>query len=230
MANDGRYVDYGNPLQIGVRNLSDGTTREPLRGGSYGELIVAEMWGKYGELCRRGYVYAGIGAAAAAVPIATTLTNAPAIWNPSDSGKLVVPLKILLSLGAIGTPILNGFTLSYLTNAGSSAAAGDPVATWTNIAPVNLLLGKGSAATTKFSGAVSTYTANPARLMDLGFGHHLEGAAASGQLYSQFSIDLDGVVMMPPGTTLHLGSTIATSTTYWTTFIFAELPQPAYGF
>ena len=227
---DARYVDFGKPLQVGIRNLSDGTRAEALRGGSYGELITSQLWGKYGELCRRGYVFAGIGAAAAAVPIATTLTNAPSIWNPANSGKLVVPLSIRLSLGAVGTPILQGFTLSYLTNAESSIGTADPVVTWTNIAPVNLLLGKGSAATTMFSGAVSTYTVNPARLMDLGFGHLLEGAAASGQLYSQFSHDFDGSLMLPPGTTIHLGSTIATSTSYWTTIVFAEIPLPAFGF
>jgi hypothetical protein len=215
--------------QIGPRNLSDGS-QELLRGGSYGELVTSQFWGKYGELVRRGYVYVAPVAAAAAVPIATTLTNAPSLWNPADSGKLVVPLKILISLGAIGTPILNGFTLSYLTNAGSAIATAAPIVTWTNVAPTNLLLGKGGTATTKFAPAVSTYTTNPARLMDLGFGHHLEGTAASGQLYSQFSIDFDSMLMLPPGTSIHLGSTIATSTTYWSTFIFAEIPAPAYGF
>jgi hypothetical protein len=230
MATDSRYVDNARPLQIGVRNISDGETGQPLRGGSYGELIVGQLGGKYNEWCRRGYVYAGIGAAAAAVPIATTLTNAPSIWNPANSGKLVVPIKVQLSLGAVGTPILQGFTLSYLVNAGSAIGTADPVVTWTNIAPVNLLLGKGSAATTLHSGAVSTYTVNPARLMDLGFGHHLEGTAASGQLYSKFEYAFDGELMLPPGATLHLGSTIATSTTYWATWIFAELPMPAFGF
>lgn len=227
---DSRFIDAGRPMQIGPKNVSDGLTEQTLRGGSYGELITASMWGEYGEFCRRGYVHAAIGAAAAAVPIATTLTNAPSLWNPSDSNKLVVPLSIQLSLGAIGTPILQGFTISYLTATGSAVATGQPIATFTNIAPVNLLLGKGGTATTKFSGAVSTYTTNPARLMDLGFGHHLEGTAASGQLYSQFSFDFHGRLMMPPGTSIHLGSTIATSTTYWTTIIFAEIPLPDFGF
>jgi hypothetical protein len=60
--------------------------------------------------------------------------------------------------------------------------------------------------------------------MDLGFGHLLEGAAASGQLYSQFHHDFDGSLQLWPGSSLHFGSTIATSTTYWTTILFAEIP------
>jgi hypothetical protein len=168
----------------------------------------------------------GIGAAAAAVPIATTLTNAPSLWNPSNSGKIVIPMRVNLSLGAVGVPPLQGFTISYLVNTGSLVAVGNPIATWTNIAPVNTLLGKGGLSSTFFSGAVSTYTVNPARLMDLGFGHLLEGAAATGQQYSQFGYDFDGEIIMPPGTSIHLGSTIATNTTYWMSISFAEIPVP----
>jgi hypothetical protein len=195
--------------------------------GKYGQLLTSDLFGKFGDLCMRGYVYAATGAAAAAVPIATTLTNSPTLWNPASSSKLVIPLRILLSLGAVGTPILQGFTISYLTGAGDGIGTGAPVVTFTNIAPVCLLLGKGTSASTKFAGAVCTFTTQPARIMDLGFGHLLEGAAASGQLYSQFYHDFDGSLQMPPGTTISLGSTIATSTTYWTTIIFAEIPMPA---
>ncbi|HXK36986.1 MAG TPA: hypothetical protein VJ553_05395 [Candidatus Paceibacterota bacterium] len=194
--------------------------------GSYGNQLVSDLYGKFGEMCRRGYVFAAVGAAAAAIPIGTTLTNAPVIWNVASSGKLVIPLRIILSLGAIGTPILNGFAVYFLKNTGDSVGTGLPIVTFTEIAPVNTFIGRGVTARTKFAGAVATYTTQPAKLMDLGFGHHLEGAAASGQLYSMFYHDFDGAVMMPPGTSLTLGSTIATSTTYWTTILFAELPIP----
>ena len=216
-------ITYAPINKVGPANASDGSRLEP-RAGSYGELIVKQLGGRYMEMCRRGYVFAAIGAAAAAVPIATTLTNAPALWNPSDSNKVVVPLSVQLSLGAIGTPILQGFTISYLLSTGSTVATGLPIATFTNIAPTCLRLGQAATATTKYAGAVATYTVNPARLIDLGFGHHLEGAAASGQLYSNFGFNFDGQLVMAPGTLIALGSTIATSTTYWTSIIFAEIP------
>ena len=216
-------VDYLRLSQVGVQNASDGA-QIPQRAGNYGELIVGQLGGKYQEWNRRGYLFAAVGAAAAAVPIATTLTNSPTLWNPADSNKIVVPVSVQLSLGAIGTPILQGFTISYLISTGSTVATGLPLATFTNVAPVSLRLGQGTTATTKFAGAVDTFTVNPARLMDLGFGHHLEGAAASGQLYSGFGFDFEGRLLMWPGTAISLGSTIATSTTYWTTIIFAEIP------
>ncbi len=209
----------------GVRNLNKGAN-DFASLGTRGQVLCGEVIGKYASLADKGLIFVAPVAAAAAVPIATTLTNAPALWNPASSGKYVYPLRVVLSLGAIGTPILNGFTISYLKDAGDNIGTGAPVVTWTNVAPTNALIGKGTACKTKFSPAVSTYTTQPARLMDLGFGHHLEGSAASGQLYSQFYYDFDGGLVMPPGTTIHLGSTIATSTTYWTTFIFAELPAP----
>ncbi|HXK36987.1 MAG TPA: hypothetical protein VJ553_05400 [Candidatus Paceibacterota bacterium] len=220
-------LKFSEALSVGApKNLSD-NQRTDFLGGSMGQLVTADIWGKFGEFCRRGWVFSARVAAAAAVPISTTLTNAPSIWNPAGSGKLVVPLRIILSLGAIGTPILQGFTLSFLTGAGSVEATGAPVITWTNVAPVCLSVGAAKVATTRFAPAVSTYTVNPAALMDLGFGHLLEGAAASGQLYSQFMHDFDGSVLLWPGSTLHFGSTIATSTTYWTTIVFAEIPALA---
>jgi hypothetical protein len=174
---------------------------------------------------RRGLVFSATVAAVAAVPINTTLTNAPSLWNPTSSGKIVVPLRIMLSVGAIGTPILQGFTISYLTNTGDVIATGAPIATGTPVAVVNTLLGKGITPKTIWLPAVSTYTTNPAKLLDLGMGHHLEGAAATAQFYV-LDHDFRGEIIMPPGTSIHLGSTIATSTTYWTTILFAELQAP----
>lgn len=195
--------------------------------GKYGQVLTSDLFGKFGDLAMRGLVFAAPTAAALAIPVNTTLTNSPALWNPASSNKLVIPLRVLLSLGAIGTPILQGFTISYLTAAGDGIGTGAPVVTFTNIAPTCTLLGKGTTASTKFAGAVATYTTQPARIMDLGFGHHLEGAAASGCLYTNFYHDFDGSLQMPPGTLIVLGSTIATSTTYWVTYLFAEIPMPA---
>jgi hypothetical protein len=39
--------------------------------------------------------------------------------------------------------------------------------------------------------------------------------------------DFDSALILPPGTTASIGSTIATSTTYYLTIIFAEVPMVA---
>jgi hypothetical protein len=218
-------IDVAFNFQEGIQQLGPGTLAFGSV-GSYGNILVSDLYGKFGELTRRGLVFSANTAAAAAVPINTTLTNAPSLWNPTSSGKLVIPLRIALSVGAIGTPILQGFTLSYLLNTGDVVATGAPIATWTPVAAVNTLLGKGITPRASFAPAVSTYTVNPALLVNLGFGHFLEGAGATGQLYSMYYADLDGQIVMPPGTSIHFGSTIATSMTFWTSILFAELPMP----
>lgn len=216
-------LDYIRQVQAGVQNVSDGS-QNPLRGGNYGELIVADLWGKYGELTRRGLVFAARSGAAAAIPVNTTLTNAPTLWNPASSAKLVVPLKIMFSAAALGTYVIDGFTVSYVTATGDTAAAALPIITFTNIAPINVLLGKGAAATTKFANATVTWTTNPTALMDIGLGQNLQGTAANGEPY-KLVYDFEGALALPPGTAISIGAaTAATSATYWTTILFAELP------
>jgi len=197
-----------------------------LRTGSYGELIVQPLFGKYAELSRRGYVYAARSAAAATIPVNTTLTNSPTLWNKASSGKLVYLLQVLFSPAAIGTPVISGLTLSWLKNTGDGVGTGAPIVTFTNVAPNPCLIGRG-ACSTAWAPATDTFTTQPAALMDLGLGYWLSGTAATGSQIT-YIFDFDGTVVMPPGTSVSIGSaTAATSVTYWTTLIFAELPLPA---
>src|SRR4030042_1584928 len=97
-------LKFSEALSVGApKNLSD-NQRTDFLGGSMGQLVTADIWGKFGEFCRRGWVFSARVAAAAAVPISTTVTNAPTSWNPAGSGKLVVPLRIILARGAIWAP------------------------------------------------------------------------------------------------------------------------------
>ena len=163
MATDIGKVDFSSAQSVigsSIRNYSDGQYTN-FTSGSYGDLQVSEFWGKYGTLVRKGLVYVARVNTAASVPVTTTLTNAPALWNPAGSNKYVIPLKIMFSVGAIGTPVLQGFMLSYLNGAGATAATGAPVITWTNQATVNMKLGGAADPTTLFAPAVVTYTTQP---------------------------------------------------------------------
>lgn len=192
--------------------------------GNSGEQIVQNLYGDYAELTRRGLVYTARSGAAAAIPINSTLTNSPTLWNPASSGKLVYLLQLLLSPGAIGTPVLTGLTLSWLKNTGDGVGTGAPIVTFTNIAPTGNLVGRG-AATTRFANAVVTFTTQPAVLMDLGIMHWLEGTAATGAMLPVM-YDFKGTVVLPPGTSVSVGAIAATSSTFWTSMVFAEVPLP----
>ncbi len=207
----------------GPVSLSDGNNGF-MRAGNSGEVIVSSLYGQYAELTRRGQVFVAKSAAAAAIPIQSALTNSPTLWNVSSSGKLVYPLAIMLSPGAIGTPVLHGLTISQTLATGDAALTGAPIATFTNVVPVPCLLGRG-AATTRFAHGTDTFTTNPTWIADLGLGHWIEGTAATG-LQQRMFIDLAGLIVLPPGTAISIGATTATSTTYTVSIFFAEAPLP----
>lgn len=192
-----------------------------------GEQVVLPGGSDYQELTRQGFVFTGRSTAAAAIPINTTLTNSPTLWNASSSGKVCIPLFLKMSVAAINTPALQGFSVSYLANTGDSVATGAPIATFTAIVPVSNLIGRG-ACKARFAHGTVTFTTQPAVVMDLGLNHWLEGTAASGGL-ADTTIDFKGSIIMPPGTAISIGCpTAASSTTYWASLVFAEFPAYLY--
>jgi hypothetical protein len=215
--------DITNQLSVGPQQVSNGA-RISQRGGRQGDGIVSDLWGKWGELASQGQVFAARVNTAAIIPIFSTSTNAPALWNPAGSGKWVVPIRIIIQPFAVGTPVFTSFSLQYLVNCGATAATAAPVLTFTTQAPVNMRLGTGLASTTLFSPAVSTYTTNPAQLQDLGLGHILEGTAATGMVYNTQYYDFDSTLILPPGALISIGGAVASGITYKSTFIFAEIP------
>jgi hypothetical protein len=223
MATDIGKVDFSSALTISApKNLTDGQYTN-FSGGSMGELIAADIWGKYGEMARRGWVYTASGTLLT-IPVYTTLTNGPALWNPAGSGKLVVPLKIMLSPGGLGTPVITGLVGCFLNSAGSTAATGAPVITWTNILPIGTALGRQGTATTMFANAVVTYTTQPAAFYHIGLGMWKSGTDAI-SLPTTLVHDFDSAVMIWPGSLFAIGGTpAATSTTYITSIMFAEIP------
>lgn len=211
-------------IMIGPQLANDGAVVN-MRGDNYGAQMVLEMGGKYMEWVRRGYVYAARSGAAAAIPVNTTLTNGPTLWNTASSGKLVVPLKVLFSAATLGTQVIDGFTLHGIPSTGDAAATGLPIAAFTNVAPNSCLIGSSKACNTKFANAAVTLTNTaPTAIMDLGMGQWLNGTSAYGAPYT-LSFEFDGSIVMPPGTAIAIGAaTAATSATYWTTILFAEIP------
>lgn len=187
--------------------------------------LVQEYGGKFQYLAQQGQVFAARSSAAAAIPVNTTLTNSPTLWNPASSGKNVILLGISFSFATLGTQIIDGFTLSYLANAGDGVGTAAPVVTFTNIPPVSTKIGSGLGSSTKFANGTVTFTTQPTAFMDLGMGQNLNGTAANGEPYNQLRYEFNGEVIMQPGTTISVGAaTAATSGTYWTTILFAEVP------
>lgn len=79
-------------------NAADGAATE-FRLGHTGEVIVQELHGRYAETMMRGAVYSAANQSAQAVSaaLATTYTGL-CLYNPVNSGKILVPLKVKYAL------------------------------------------------------------------------------------------------------------------------------------
>lgn len=214
-------------LQNGLVGPLQKGSQAYLRTSDMGEQVTVPGASDYYEWTRQGFVFTARSGAAAAIPINTTLTNSPTLWNAASSGKVVVPMFLALSVAAVGTPVLTSLSVSYLANTGDGIGTGAPIVTFTNVAPISNMLGRG-ACKTRFANATVTFTTQPAVIMDTGVTHWLEGTAATGLLINT-QYDFKGSIIMPPGTSISIGApTTATSTTYWTSIVFAEFPAYLY--
>ena len=225
MASDDNGLNLQKTQITGIQNIAD---NQNIYGsaGNWGQSLVGAVYGKYGETTRRGMNFSARSGTAASIPVNSAISNSPTLWNPASSGVVVFLQKINLSQAALGTPVIQGFTLGYVLSTGDAAGTNLPLATFTPITPINNLLGKGSAAKAKFAHATVTFTANPPAFMDIGLGMEVDGVAAYAAPY-QLTFDLDGMLVLPPGTAVVLGSaTAASSMTYWVTYTWSELPTP----
>lgn len=206
---------------VGVARRTD-DTESPLRVGNTGELITsAGLNGVYYEQTMRGnaFVYA-MSTAASIVAVGTA--GFPNLWNPLGSGKLLVLTKITWQAAAIGTPVISGFQYAYLANAGAQVGTASPVLTGTYVGGVNLLLGSGQMSVMKFAGAAGTMTTAPTIFAAAG----LNLGATATQTPWTGSDDINGRIVIPPGTLFQIGASTATSTTFNISIWGLELPMP----
>lgn len=205
--------------RVGVARYNDDAEYPP-RIGSQGELIISDFNGKYYEQTMRGNAFVYTSTAAAA--IAALGNNNPTLWNPMGSGKNLVITKVVLGAAAVGTPVMTAFQWGYQTGVGSQVGTAAPVVSLTAVAGVNLLLGAGNNSIMRYAPATITLTTAPTFLAPIGFS--LSATVSSGWNLTQ---DVDGGIIVPPGTLVQIGASTATSTTFFTAIYGLELPIPS---
>jgi hypothetical protein len=198
----------------------------PLNGDNWGAMLVAEQGPQYLEWLRRGWIFSVKTATAAAIPIYSTATNAPTLWNPLSSGKLVVPLFINFTQAAVASAAVTGFMVMVEDGMGDFQQTGAPFPTFTNIAPVSCLVGSKLVATTRYAHGTVTWTTQPTALFDLGIGQNVQGTAATGAPVGGLSYELKGKVGLLPGGAMAVGGYAASGNTWTVSIVFAELPMP----
>jgi hypothetical protein len=211
--------------QVGPNVYSDAGQPQPIREGSYGEMVVSDFHGLWAEETLRGNAFAYNTTSAAA--FAAFGSNQPTLWNPAGSGKICILGRITIQAAAVGTPAISGLQYGFIQNAGSSisgALTGGPVLTFTSVAPQNLCVsGPQKGSKMLWAPAVSTFTTAPAFLAAVGF--NLGGTAT----FTPFTFidNIDGRIILWPGSILQIAASAATSTTFNTSIWGLELPAPA---
>lgn len=226
-------LDYQNLLQVGEATYSD-NGRVAMRGDNFGGTVVNQLFGHYTELTLRKHVFCAKTAAAIAMCSISTATNTPTLWNKTSSGRILIPLTLNMTIQAAATNtswISQGLCASFVQSAGDSAATGMTFATFTNVTPVPMAIGK-SSCQAYFAGAVMTMTSPTLTShYDLPFSQYLIGSTLTAEApmtFSTISHDFQGQIVMPPGTAIVFGSTSTTlsTVTYNFSLTFAELPIP----
>jgi hypothetical protein len=214
--------------RVGPPRMAD-DDEKPLRLGNYGELMCNDMNGFYAEQVLRGNGYVWSTPIAGVALIAMTTANAPALWNPPNSGKVCVLQKITYLRTAVGTPLEGGIV--YFTGVqpvrGVGTAADLP--TNTPVAGRNLrldLYGDNSGMTWCPATLTSTAAFSPTFHSFSGVSQIAATGTTTG-IGNQLLVDrIDGLIAIPPGGIFAIGANVSLSTTYAISVFGLCLPMP----
>lgn len=209
-----------------ILSLNDKSSNEsdtvPLGAGVHRELLMNSIMGKYYALLRKGKIFIHTTVVAGvAIPISTTVAPPFGVWNPSDSGKLVIPL-IYANAYVSGTNVQTGIGLGIVTSTGGSLATAAPISAMTAVSPRNGLIGLGDQSRcTGFS--ASTLTTAGTFFYSLGQNTFTGAATVPVSICGPMWWDFDGLLGIPPGNLIYPVGNAASVGLYQQTLVVAEL-------
>ena len=193
--------------------------------GRANELLVAEIHGKYYTQCYRGNVYyATTTAAGVAIITSSTLTPTYSLWNPAGSGKLMVPIALMVAWGTV-TSVAGGVVWTATTNAGSSISTTAPMVAFGSGSALNANLGSGKVSVVRAAtGGTTTLVAAPTLFRTTGISVG-STALAAGTAWWVAREDYDGSMIVPPNNAIHVMASTALAATCCITTAWLEVPQ-----
>lgn len=195
-------------LQVGTLSVS-GTAKTVARAGQQGDLIVSELHGRYYEQAYRGNVFSvctqGTGITTTAA-LATTFTGL-AVGNPITSGVNLVLNKFTVAQFAVGAAA----TIGIMGGAGAVVAS---------LTPQNRIIG--GAASSKATASAGATISTPVLIATFG---EVGSLATTGYgLQAGISVDLEGSIIIPPGSFVASYTAIATTSALQFSFSWEEVP------
>jgi len=194
----------GQPSSGGANAILSG------RAGQLGDVIMSELHGRYYETTYRGNSFLlSVSTAAAVTAFSGAAGGTPmlAIFNPSGSGRNAVLNKV--SVGNVVAASAAG-TVSFALWFGATAA----ITQATTVTPWNM-------GTQLQSGSVVTgfrnvaLTSSTAASNAIALSSYYWATAAGVGLVSNGIIDLEGAVIIPPGSYCALGGSAALTSATW---------------
>jgi len=197
----------------------------------FGEALpVAAVGGKYFDWVRKGYVFTGLTSTPLSILKYDSATNVPTLWNPADSGRLIVPMILKATPSAEGTVAIHSIGFTYKLNCGSALGTAAPFSAFTEVAAVNMLLGGGQKQLGKWAPATVTATA-AGTLFDLSsIGLWVDGTPTSVGPATGFKFEFDALILKPGSAISIVATPAASSTTYSVALTWAELPYDPESF
>lgn len=108
-------------------NAADGSSL-PIRQGHTGEIIIQQLNGRYFEAMARGNLFSAANQAAQAVSVAlATAYTGLCLYNPVNSGKILVPLKVKYALSVAPAAIATIGLISGFAATGGVTAETTPL-------------------------------------------------------------------------------------------------------
>lgn len=202
------------------KNADDGETR--LRSSWYADLMVSELNPKWFEWAARGFLFI-YPTAAAGVTFAVAGNNLPTIWNPNGSNKLFVPLRVILGYVS-GTHAAGHVAWASQNNVGSAIGTAAPLSVFTDITPVNGIIGLGKKSAMRFA-STCTFTTAPTYLRPAGLSTAAMVATSTVAPFPM-TTDEDGSIILAPGAALQLCASAAIVMVASVAIIGLELPIP----
>jgi len=216
--------------KVGPQTPKDGTLSD-VRCDPWGALGTSAMNGFFAEQVARGYGYSFSTALAGNALVAATTTNCPAIWNPPDSGRVLVLQCVKFGRTAKGTP-LEG-SIVYLRQPGvRGIGTGNDIISGTIAAGVNLRSDLPDNSKMVFFPTTVSTTFTPTLLGPSGVAQTADNGATtvSGPRTDCGIVDwIFGKIQIWPGSYMSLGAAVALSTTYTISIVGLSLPKPDFA-
>lgn len=198
-------VIYGNVNVPSNTSAADGSNSPALQ-GKQGELLDANLHGKYYTQAYRGLSFNGQTlVAGVVVPIYNTTTQVFGIWNRAGNTRNAALQTFDAGVAAVGTGVVSNMGFSQTANAGGSLATGQ-ISAFTPATPIAGSIGVSGGNTVSFTQTAATTIAST-WLMTLNYSYFSTAFLTSPQVGAHY--DFDEGVIVPPNWAIWAGCSTA---------------------